>query len=58
MVAARLARLRSRVLKAQGQTMTEYALVIAGVAVVVLFGGYMQLGTMVFNMVTSVANLL
>ena len=58
MVVARLARLRSRVLKARGQTMTEYALVIAGVAVVVLFGGYVQLGSIVVNLVSSVANLL
>ena len=58
MVAARSARLRSRVLKARGQTMTEYALVIAGVAVVVLFGGYVQLGSIVVNLVSSVANLL
>ncbi len=38
--------------------MTEYALVIAGVAIVVLYGGYEGLGTIVVSMVNSVANLL
>ena len=57
MVAAGLARLRSRLLKPKGQTMTEYALVIAGVAVVVLFGGYIQMGTIMNNLVNSVLNL-
>jgi len=37
--------------------MTEYALVIAGVAIVVLFGGYIQMGTIMNNLVNSVLNL-
>jgi len=37
--------------------MTEYALVIAGIAVVVLFGGYQELGTIVVNLITSVVAL-
>lgn len=48
-----LARLRSR----RGQSMAEYALVLAGVAVVVLFTGYQALGTIVVSMLNTVVGL-
>jgi len=51
-------KLRSRLLKPKGQSMIEYALVIAGVAIVVLYGGYLQLGTIIVNLVNSVVHLL
>jgi Flp pilus assembly pilin Flp len=41
----------------RGQTMTEYALILAAVAVVV-FGGYQLLGTDVQGLLTSVDGLL
>jgi Flp pilus assembly pilin Flp len=48
-----LARLRGR----RGQSMTEYALVLAGVAVVVLFTGYQALGTIIVGMLNTVVGL-
>ena len=41
----------------RGQTMTEYALILAAVAVVV-YAGYQSLGTHVNSSVSSVDNLL
>jgi hypothetical protein len=38
------ARFRARLRQAKGQSMAEYALVIAGVAIVALFTGYQQVG--------------
>jgi Flp pilus assembly pilin Flp len=48
-----LARLRSR----RGQSMAEYALVLAGVAVVVLFTGYQALGTIIVGILNTVVAL-
>jgi len=42
---------------ARGQTMTEYALILAAVAVVV-FAGYQILGTSINNMLSSVDTML
>lgn len=53
-----LAGLRSRLSKPRGQSMVEYSLVIAGVALVVLYGGYVRLGAFVVNVVSSVTGLL
>jgi Flp pilus assembly pilin Flp len=41
----------------RGQTMTEYALILAAVAVVV-FAGYQLLGTDINNLLTSIDTLL
>lgn len=46
--------LKSLVAKPRGQTMTEYALVIAGVAVAVLFGGYQRLGPIIVGFLNQV----
>lgn len=40
---------------ARGQTMTEYALILAAVAVVV-FAGYQTMGTTIKSVLTSVDN--
>ncbi len=37
----------ARLRQARGQSMAEYALVIAGVAIVALFTGYQQIGTFI-----------
>jgi Flp pilus assembly pilin Flp len=48
-----LARLRGR----RGQSMAEYALVLAGVAVVVLFTGYQSLATILVDTLNTVVGL-
>jgi Flp pilus assembly pilin Flp len=48
-----LARLR----ETRGQSMAEYALVIAGVAILALFTGYQQVGKIVVTAVSTVSGL-
>jgi Flp pilus assembly pilin Flp len=50
-------RLEKQLAQQRGQTMTEYALVIAGVAVVVLFTGYQQVGQIIVTFVNQVVAL-
>ena len=49
----RIARKYTRFTRSNGQTMTEYALVLAGVAVVV-YSGYKTMGTAITGLLTRV----
>jgi Flp pilus assembly pilin Flp len=52
-VSNRIWSLRERALSGDGQTMTEYALLLSAVAVVV-YTGYKQLGNNVINVINKV----
>ena len=47
----------ARIRQSKGQSMTEYALVITGVAVVAVYGGYQQLANTIVGLVNSVIGL-